>query len=641
MYPIGGSQRIARKTVDMIEREGGEVRVGQEVQSIMVEVGRSVGVAVKDLASGRSYQVRAKAVVSSAGARNTYGRLLNSQQVDGVAQSLDDLGTTISAIVLFVGFKASPADLGFDGANYWTFKDGDHEAAAQAAPGEGPLYFSFASLKNPAARSHVAEIVSLCDLAHFEPWADLPLPHDEASYQALKTRVTTRMIDRAEALFPGFKDRVAYTELATPLTFRTYQNSIDGAFYGLPASPDRLRSRYAVPRTPIKGLYLSGQDALIPGIIGAAAGGARCAAIMLGMDRTPKVFKTILKEAKTKPAGPWNGYLQVSRIVQETPTVRSLYLEAPDDHALPFSWTAGQYLNVYVPTPEAKTIRSYSISSADGQWDGRQVRLTIKKEPHGKASSFVHDHIVPGDLLEVAGPHGEFTFTSGDAPRLLLLGGGVGVTPLMAALEHLHQTGTDIPVTAIFAFRSSDEIVFHDRLRELKVAMPKLSLSLVLSKADADWSGPTGRITPDLIRKVCPDVANCRAHICGPVPMMEAMSEALASLGVPSGEIRTESFGAVAPKPKAAHGTEFTIRFKASGKEAKGVVGDTILDVALREKVVIPHACGVGTCGTCRMRVLQGDYDAAPTDMLRPKEVEQGFVLACRTRPQTDIEIDV
>lgn len=642
VYPVGGSMRIARKAVDMIERGGGEVRVGQEVQSIVLADGRATGVEVRSIADDRRYRVDAKSIVSSVGARNTYARLLPAGSAGGAAEQLKALGSTISAVVLFVGFKRSPEELGFDGANYWTFTGDDHEAAAMAPPGEGPLYFSLASLKNPAARSHVAEIVSLCDVTHFEQWAELPPPHDDPSYQALKARVMQRMLDRAEALFPGFADLVAYAELATPLTFRTYQNSIDGAFYGLPASPERLLSPLATPRTPIKGLYLAGQDALTPGIIGAAAGGARCVVVMLGGDKTPAVFSTIMKASAVDRDGPWNGFLRISRIAEETPTIRSFYLEPMDGETMPFTWEAGQYLNVFVPTDGGKTVRSYSISSADGQFGGRAARLTIKREPAGRGSSFMHDRMEVGDLIEVAGPHGAFTYEDGAAETLALVGGGVGVTPLMAVLEQLHLTGSTSSVSVIFAFRSQAEIAFRERLKTLQAKMPNLAVTIVISdETDPTWTGPTGRITSDMLQRVCPDIATRRVHLCGPVPMMEALTSALNEMGVPPHELRTESFGAVAPKPRKKKGERFTIHFTRSGASAEGEVGDTILDVALREQVVIPHACGVGTCGTCRMRVKSGRYEAPPTDMLRKREVEEGYVLACQTRPQGDVEIDV
>lgn len=642
VYPIGGSMRIARKATDMIERSGGEVRVGQEVRSIIVENGRAKGVEVRDLATGTDYRVRAKNVVSSAGAKNTYDRLLKGAAANAASREINQLGSTISAVVLFVGFKKSPRDLGFDGANYWTFTDGDHEAAAIAPPGNGPLYFSFASLKNPAARSHVAEIVSLCDLSHFEKWSSLQPPHDDPEYQVFKDLITNRMLTRADELFPGFREATAYTELATPLTFRTYQNSMDGAFYGLPASPERLLSPYATPRTPIKNLYLAGQDALVPGIIGAAAGGARCVGVMLGGDKTPAVFKTIMQRSQDAQTTPWNGFLRIARIVDETPTIRSFYLTTLDGEHLPFSWKGGQYLNVYVPTEGGKKIRSYSISSAYGQFGETELRLTIKREPEGGASPFIHDHLREGELIEVAGPHGSFTFDGDGVKRLALIGGGVGVTPLMSVLEELILKGPSLPVTAVFAFRSRKEILFCDRLMELGAKHKGISIKIIISdESDPQWEGPVGRITKDVLAAACPQIYESRVHLCGPVRMMEALTEALSELGVPEQEIRTESFGSAAPKPRADKGKSFTVQFTRSGATATGTVGDTILDVALREEVVIPHACGVGTCGTCKMRVTSGEYEAPPTPMLSDREVENGYVLACKARPQADIAVDI
>ena len=642
IYPVGGSMRIARKTAAMIERRGGELRTSHVVQSVLIEQGRAVGVDVRDLETGRQYQIRANAVVSSAGAKNTYQRLLPTEYSEQALKSLDSLGSTISAVILFVGFKESPQTLGFDGANYWAFKDGDHASAEEALPGEGPLYFSFASLKNPASRSHTAEIVSLCDLSPFEKWASLKPPHNDPDYQAAKVGITKRILERAESLFPGFGYLVDFVELATPLTFKTYQNSVDGAFYGLPASVDRLINPYAVPRTPIKGLYLAGQDAVCPGIVGAAAGGARSVGIMLGTDRTPAVFKELLKGASVSPVEPWNGFLRVALVKDETSTVKSFYLETLDGAALPFQWQAGQYLNVFVPTPGNTTVRSYSISSAANQFNDQFVRLTIKQEPGGQGSTFMHEALSVGDLIEVSGPHGDFTYQKGKETGLVLIGGGVGVTPLMAVLEQLVAEKSTLPIKAVFAFRDETQIIFAERLHQLASDMPNLDVTLVLSQPSRpDWNGETGYIRQPLLHRICPDIADHRVHLCGPAPMMDQVTKTLADLGVAADAIHTESFGAATPKAEDKTSKPFSIHFKKTGKSATGRIGDTILDVALREKIVIPHVCGIGTCGTCRMRVISGDFEAPPTDLISAQDISQGFVLACKARPQTDIELDI
>ena len=112
-----------------------------------------------------------------------------------------------------------------------------------------------------------------------------------------------------------------------------------------------------------------------------------------------------------------------------------------------------------------------------------------------------------------------FTFEEGDAQQLALIGGGVGVTPLMSVLEHLHQRKATLPISVLFAFRSKEEIVFHKRLDELAAQMLNLFVMIVISdENDRTWTGATGGIISghiicDLIRNVCPDISRYRVHL--------------------------------------------------------------------------------------------------------------------------------
>lgn len=640
IYPVGGSRRIARKAIDLIERGGGEVRSGQDVRQILIDDGRAVGVEATDRATGARYRVVAKNVVSTAGAINTYHSLLPSSIGAPLAAELRQLGSNISAVILFVGFNQSPRSLGANGANHWVFAHSDHEEAMRAAPGEGALYFSWASLKNPAARAHSAEIVSLCEASHFSAWRDHPRPSDDPAYREMKEAVARRIIERAEAQFPGFRDVLAFYELATPLTFGTYQNAVDGAFYGLPSSPDRLTHRLASPRTPIPGLYLAGQDAMSPGIIGAAAGGVRAVSLMLGFDRTPAVTRHIAEPVAAEGATPWNGFLRLRRIEDETPTVKSYFLETLDGDALPFEFTAGQYLNLHLPTPGRSTVRSYSVSSAPGQCGPSELRLTVKREPQGRGSTFLHDEMQVGDLIEISGPHGALTLPRGFDDDLVLLGGGVGVTPLMSVLEDLVAREAATNVTAIFAFRDQHEIIFRKRLRDLQAQGGRVTVHLVLSdESDPSWTGHRGFLTTELLRKCAPQIANSRVHLCGPPPMMAAVSDALEQLDVSADQVLTENFSG-APKAPAERGASLQATFVRSARTVEARIGDTILDIAHAGGVDIEFSCGAGTCGACKLRLRSGRAEMPATDVLSKADRDAGFVLACQARPQGDVEID-
>ncbi|MEO0697825.1 MAG: 2Fe-2S iron-sulfur cluster-binding protein [Pseudomonadota bacterium] len=639
-FPIGGSARIGAKTFDMIRQAGGEVRAGQRVTEILLEDGRAKGVRVHDPATGRDYTVRARSVVSGIGARRT-AELLPAPLGPNLQAELAELGRNISCCILFLGLRDDPRKLGFDGANHWIFDGLDHEAAARAAPGDGPLYLSFGSLKDPAARHHGLEIMALTDPAYFDAWAVQSDARTDPAYRAEKSHIAARIMERVERRHPGFAALVHHQELATPLTFGTYQRAADGAFYGLPASRARMLHRLASPRWPVEGLYLAGQDAMTPGILGAAVGGVRAAGVMLGRDKTRSLMSHIARAAiREMQAGePWNGFLKVTKVVKESPTVTSFVLGLPDRAVLPFDWKPGQFLTLRAPLFPKAAMRSYSISSAYRP-GATTLRLTIKAQLGGLLSNWLHSALRVGDFIEASGPFGAFTFEPTDADRLVLIAGGVGVTPFAAILDDLEQKGAETRVTAIFGFRSADEILFKDALSRWRAALPGLDLHIVLSDAAPDWSGETGRIDKARLARLVPDISGARVHICGPEGLMSAMAVALAELWVDQAQIHSETFTTPVVAATAAKGAVVKVTFAKQNRTVEGQVGASLLDIAQNTGVEIRTACGAGSCGACRMRLLSGNVKHPKGTALSQKDEEGGFILACQARPQTDVTVD-
>lgn len=640
MYPVGGPGRIATKALDMIRKAGGDIRAGQKVTEILVDADRATGVRLQDTATGRDYVIQANSVVSGIGARRT-AELLPEPLRGDLHAELADLGRNISCCVLFLGLNEDPANLGFDGSNHWVFEGLDQEKAAAALPGEGPLYMSFGSMKDPASRSHNLEIMGLTDPKHFDRWAGLADARGDASYSAEKNRIAARILERVEERYPGFGRMVEHQELATPLTFGTYQRAADGAFYGLPATAARMRHRLASPRWPVKGLTLAGQDAMTPGILGAAAGGVRAAGVMLGCDKSAALISQIAASAMQpmRAGEPWNGFLKVLERVTESPAVMSFRLGMPDGSQLPFDWKPGQFLTVHAPTIPKTTLRSYTISSAQ-RGNGNDLRLTIKAQQGGRVSNWLHSKLNVHDLIEVAGPFGAFTFEPRDAKRLVLIGGGVGVTPFAAILGSLAQARSDVKVSAIWAFRNHHEILFRYDMVHWRDAISKLDLHLVLSDPPSTWSGEAGWIDADMLTRLVPDIFQAQVHVCGPEGLMDAMAQALPTMGVPESSIRTEKFSSSGTPLRANEAAAISVTFARQGKTVEGRVGQSLLDIAQAAGVDIPVVCGAGSCGACRMRLMQGQVKHPKGTALTPGDEAAGFILACQARPQTSTTVD-
>jgi phytoene dehydrogenase-like protein len=293
-YPEGTAARIAEATARVIEAGGGKIRVGTEVAAILLDRGRAAGVR---LASGE--EVRAPIVISDAGARNTFLRLLPDEFPLKFRDQLRATAPSIAAVTLYLGLSRSPAELGIEGENLWIHDGFDHDALwkRRNAVLEGEvahLFVSFPSLKDPAARQHTAEIIASVDGDAFLRWAGTTWKRRGAEYEAQKARIAGALLQAAERRIPGLRDLVAYQELSTPLTSADLTAHPAGEIYGSPATPDRFRRGWLQPRTPVRGLYLTGADALLPGVVGALMGGLSCAAAAAG----PLTFGKVAGEAR-------------------------------------------------------------------------------------------------------------------------------------------------------------------------------------------------------------------------------------------------------------------------------------------------------------------------------------------------------
>jgi len=298
-YPAGGAGEIPKAASSVIREAGGELLVGHEVTKIILEGGRAVGVEVQPRKGTDQppLEYRAPVVVSDAGAWNTFTRLLPSEAVPFRAE-LETPPEGLEAVELFLGLKRDPRELGFEGENYWIFSSFDHEQMCAGRDdllnGRVPMaYLSFPSLKDPRAQSHTAEIVAPFSFRTLEAFRKEPWRRRGTDYESAKVRITQALLDIVEQQHPGFRDLVAYAELATPLTFEHFTGMPSGTVYGYPATPDKFRKTWLTPKTPIRNLYLTGTDAAVLGVIGALMGGVATASTLLG----PAGFLEIMRAA--------------------------------------------------------------------------------------------------------------------------------------------------------------------------------------------------------------------------------------------------------------------------------------------------------------------------------------------------------
>lgn len=357
----------------------------------------------------------------------------------------------------------------------------------------------------------------------------------------------------------------------------------------------------------------------------------------------------------------WTGErpFHVVRKTVECDGVASLVLK-PARGALA-EFEPGQYLTVVVEVPgePRPLVRCYSLSAAP---DGETYRITVKRvgpppgsdAPPGRASTHLVERVGEGDVLAVRAPNGTFSLPRGQSGPVVLIGGGIGVTPLMGMVEGLVARGERRPTWLVLGFRSGAEHPFAQRLAALAGEHPWLHLVVCYSQpAASDVLGRAyhrrGRVTVERLTEILPPAdAPYAFYVCGPAAMMADLTDGLEERGVPASAIHVEAFGAGSVRPltrrlerrlEESDGGERSVTFARSGKTVPwDPEASSVLDLALANDVFFPFACAAGHCGTCSSRLLAGEV-AYPVEPQYP--FREGHCLPCIAVPKTSIEVDV
>lgn len=281
-YPVGGAWRIAASIIPVIRSSGGEVFTYAAVEEILLRRGRAAGVRLAD-----GVCVEAARVISDAGAINTFGQLLPPAQRPRYRSRLQQVERSMASMCLYIGLRQDAQTLGLPRCNLWIYPSEHFEAdiARFDASPEAPLplvYISFPSAKDPDfARRHpgraTIEIVAPGPYPWFSAWEDAPWGRRGADYEALKEGLSRRLLECLFAKLPQLRGQIDYCELSTALSTAHFCRHGRGEIYGLNHDPARFEQRWLRPATDIPGLYLSGQDVMTCGVMGAMAGGVLAA----------------------------------------------------------------------------------------------------------------------------------------------------------------------------------------------------------------------------------------------------------------------------------------------------------------------------------------------------------------------------
>jgi ferredoxin-NADP reductase/MOSC domain-containing protein YiiM len=361
------------------------------------------------------------------------------------------------------------------------------------------------------------------------------------------------------------------------------------------------------------------------------------------------------------PPPAWTGFksLRVARVDRESASVVSLSFEEPDLSPLPAA-LPGQFLvlRLRIKPDLPPVLRNYSMSGAPGS---NTYRVSVKHEPNGVASSFLHNHVAAGDALDVSAPRGAFTLKTGDGP-VVLLSAGIGATPVLAMLYALRSAASSRPPSSrevwwLYGARNRNDHPFAQESRDILKTIPRGHSHVAYSqpgpddRLGRDYDSPGHLSIPLLDRLDVPRAADF--YLCGPQPFLDSFTAGLRERGTPSAQIHTEIFGpgesitpgiapVSRPRPHAPAGTPGAgpqVSFSRSGLTVPWNSSfGSLLELAEACDVSVKWSCRTGVCHTCESALIGGAIKYEPEPLEAPAE---GSLLMCCAQPEGDLEIDL
>lgn len=249
--------------------------------------------------------------------------------------------------------------------------------------------------------------------------------------------------------------------------------------------------------------------------------------------------------------GGWSGFkpFRVARKVQQSSEISSFYLQPMDGHSLP-AFKPGQYLSVKVQSEqfEHTEIRQYSLSDA---YDQNQYRISVKREvaldedvPVGKVSNYLHDHVEEGAEVLVHAPGGDFFLKDSEKP-LVLISGGVGLTPMVSMLNSLVKQGVEREIIWLHGTRNKHTHAFAEHINMLDRDLPQFTRAVFYEDTTDAIEGEDfnhqGYISIDNLKRYC--TQDAEFYYCGPMPFMQSIHRQLKALGITDAQLNYEVFG--------------------------------------------------------------------------------------------------
>ncbi|RLA00021.1 MAG: FAD-dependent oxidoreductase [Gammaproteobacteria bacterium] len=310
-YPVGGASQIARTIIPQIKATGGEVFTHATVEQIITSNGRASGVKLKG-----GDEIFAPIIISNVGVFNTFEKLLPQTvcQKLGYDKKLKTINRSMTNMGLFIGLKGDPESLSLPKTNFWIYPDQNHDENVEAFAKDHTkpmpvVYISFPSAKDPSFKSRypnrsTIEIVAPASFQMFEKWKDTSWRKRGKEYEEFRDYFTERMLEALYQKMPQLRGKVDFCEASTPLSTKYFSFYEEGEIYGLDHDASRFTQGWLQPKSKLPGLWLTGQDVLSCGVVGAMIAGFLTGIQILGLRDGMALGKEVFAN-KPEPAEGW------------------------------------------------------------------------------------------------------------------------------------------------------------------------------------------------------------------------------------------------------------------------------------------------------------------------------------------------
>lgn len=342
-------------------------------------------------------------------------------------------------------------------------------------------------------------------------------------------------------------------------------------------------------------------------------------------------------------------------VIQETPDVKTFQFIAKDQCL--FHFKPGQFIGIQLEIDGERHNRSYTIASSPTR--PHLLELTIKLDPSGAVSPWLHQNVKKGTELEFRGPAGRFNNLDIESDKVLLISAGSGITPMMSMARFWCDQAAEKNIRFLNWARSVQDIIFRRELALMDHQHHNFDLEVICTMPglSENWLGRRGRVNPNLLADLAPDLKERTVFCCGPEGFMDQVKSCLEELGFDMAKYHDESFdpgGKKKAKMEALKEQEksedpsvettagsFQLIFQKTGKQVDVKQSEILLERIEQEGIAIESACRAGNCGACQVKKISGEIETKNEAGLTPDRKSDGYILTCTTHLKSDVVLDL